>query len=120
MIRDILNHLGEKIGDLEFPDGTGEDAIERELAFYALPPQRVVPYVTPRQFRYALFLSGISIESIHSAIEQLDEPNRTLANIGLEYATLFERHNEIVNLLGPAVGLNSEELDNLWLLAATL
>lgn len=84
------------------------------------PNTTVIPDVTPRQFRQALFLSGIAISTIQAAIDAQEEPNKTLANIGLEYATAFERNNDIVNALGPAIGLDSEALDNLWLLAASL
>ena len=86
----------------------------------AAPIINSIPDVTPRQFRSALFLSGISIATIQAAIDLQEEPNKTLANIGLEYATLFERNNDIVNALGPAIGLDGEALDNLWLLAGSL
>lgn len=36
--RDILNYLGEKIGELELPIGTSEEIWQAKLALYAIPP----------------------------------------------------------------------------------
>lgn len=38
MVRDILNHLGEKIGEMELPDDTTEEAWQAVLAPYAVAP----------------------------------------------------------------------------------
>ena len=38
MIRDILNRLDEKIGELELPDDTTEEVWEKELAPYKVAP----------------------------------------------------------------------------------
>lgn len=38
MKRDILNHLGQKVGEIELPDGTSEEAWQSKLAAYAVPP----------------------------------------------------------------------------------
>lgn len=35
MKRDILNYLGQKIGEIEFPDDTSEEVIQNCLAMYA-------------------------------------------------------------------------------------
>lgn len=36
--RDILDYLGNKIGELELPVGTSESVWQEKLAVYALPP----------------------------------------------------------------------------------
>jgi hypothetical protein len=36
--RDALNYLGQKIGEVSFPDGTSEDVIAKKLAPYAVAP----------------------------------------------------------------------------------
>jgi hypothetical protein len=41
--RDILNYLGEKVGEMEMPEGTSEDVWAEKLAPYLLPPQQNVP-----------------------------------------------------------------------------
>ena len=38
MIRDILNYLDEKVGELELPDNTTEDIWQDKLAPYKVPP----------------------------------------------------------------------------------
>jgi hypothetical protein len=38
MIRDILNYLGDKIGEMELPDDTPEEVWEQRLAIYAVAP----------------------------------------------------------------------------------
>ena len=121
MIRDILNHLDEKIGELELPDNTPEEVWQERLARYRVaPPEVIIPDVTPRQFRQALVLSGISADNIVAMIETQPEPLRSLALIEWEYSTAFIRSNPLVNQLAPALGFTSEQLDELWLLAGGL
>jgi hypothetical protein len=38
MVRDILNYLGDKIGELELPDDTPEEVWDSQLAMYAVAP----------------------------------------------------------------------------------
>jgi hypothetical protein len=123
MIRYILNHLGEKLGELEEPAGVtwSEEEWSIKLAEYATPPSpTLIPDVSPRQFRTALVLSGISMASVEAAIDQLPDPDKTIAHIGWEYALAFERNNELVSNIGALLNLNSQQLDDLWLLAGTL
>lgn len=80
----------------------------------------VIPDVTPRQFRQAVILSGMSIASIEAAINAQSEPLKSLAMIEWEYSMAFKRNNPLVNQMAPYIGVTSEQLDNLWLLAGTL
>ena len=120
--RDILNYLGQKIGTMEFPDGTQEDVIAKKLAVYATPPPLppVPPNVTPRQIRQALVLSGVSMEIIDAAIDSLPEPHKILARIEWEYSTAFIRANPLVAQIGQVLGWSSEQIDELWKLAGSL
>jgi hypothetical protein len=119
--RDILNHLGEKIGDMELPTGTPEQVWEAKLSPFAAPPRADrLPDVTPRQMRQALVLSGISIATVESALNTLPEPLKELALIEWEYSTVFVRTNALVDQLGDSLGWTSEQLDNLWRFAETL
>lgn len=43
MTRDILNYLGQKIGELELPDDTPEEVWTAKLAVYAKEPEAVTP-----------------------------------------------------------------------------
>lgn len=119
--RNILNHLGEVVGELELPDGTSEDVWSKKLAPYAATPAASqLPSVTPRQIRQALILSGVSMQMIEDAIAAMPEPSKSLAQVEWEYSTLFIRSNPLVAQIGTAVGWNSEQIDNLWKLAGSL
>lgn len=83
----------------------------------------VVPsYVTPRQIRLALIVSGNQsiLDNITSILAQLPEPNKSIATITWEYSTEIYRSNPILNQLTPMLGLTSEDVDNLFILASTL
>lgn len=121
MIRDIFNYLGDKIGELELPDNTSEEAWAEAIAAYAaVPPAPIIPDVTPRQFRQALIISGIPLSAIEAAINSQAEPTKSLAMVEWEYSIAFKRDNPLVNQMAPSLGFTSEMLDNLWLLAASL
>lgn len=83
-------------------------------------PSPKLPSISPRQVRLALVLSGISLETIESAIDSLSEPEKTLARISWEYAVEYERENPIVNSLGLMLGFTSNQIDELWAVASTL
>lgn len=119
--RNILNYLGEVVGELELPDGTSEEVWQKKLALYAAAPAvSPPPNVTPRQIRQALIISGVSIASIEAAIASLPEPHKSFAQIEWEYSTAFIRTNPLVAQIGAIVGFNEEQLDNLWKLAGSL
>ncbi len=120
--RDIYNHLGQKVGELELPNETTEEQWAEKLAPYAVDPEEVVatPNVTPRQIRQALVLSGVSMESIDAAIASLPEPMHSMAKIEWEYSTAFIRTNKFVSQIGYLLGWTSHQLDELWKLASTL
>jgi hypothetical protein len=76
--------------------------------------------ISPRQIRLALMTTGTSLETIAATLESLDEPMRTFAKIEWEYSPYYVRDNQLVQSVGQALGLTSEELDNLWIYASTL
>lgn len=76
--------------------------------------------VTPRQIRDALSLSGISVDAINSMISSLPSPQKDLVYNAWEYSTLFERDNPHLNAMAPALGLTPSQVDQLFILAATL
>lgn len=96
-----LNGLSDEIETIEYPDD-------------------VIPNVTPRQIRQALILSGISIETIENALNNLPEPTKSLANIEWEFSIAFERDRPLVNDVAKLLGMSKEQLDSLWLFAGTL
>ena len=83
------------------------------------PPTPIPQVVTMRQARLALLQQGL-LASIQPAIDSLDEPHRSGANIEWEYSQEVERNRPFVELLSQALGLTDEDLDALFTLAATL
>lgn len=123
MTRNILDHEGNIIGELTLPDDTPEEVWQARLAEYSLPPKapnQTFEPVTPRQMRQALILSGVTLQQIEDALNSLEEPTKTLAWIEWEYATVFERHRPIVDQIGQILQWTPEQIDALWIYAASL
>ena len=83
------------------------------------PPTPIPQVVTMRQARLALLQQGL-LASIQPAIDALDEPHRSAANIEWEYSQTVERNRPLVLTLGEALGLTDEDLDALFTLSDTL
>jgi hypothetical protein len=83
-------------------------------------PQTYPQSVTPRQMRIALVLSGISLATIEGMIESLPEPQRSITRITWEYSIEFQRNNQLLVSMAPALGLTEVQVDDLFLLASTL
>jgi hypothetical protein len=82
-------------------------------------PAPIPRVVTMRQARLALLQQGL-LANIQPAIDALDEPHRSGANIEWEYSQTVERTRPFVLTLGEALGLTDDDLDALFELAATL
>lgn len=80
----------------------------------------IPPDVTPRQCRQALILSGVTMQQITDALNTLPSPQKELALAEWEYSTMFIRSNALVTSVGLMLGWTDQQLDDLWLLAATL
>lgn len=86
------------------------------------PPPGPVPIpqsVTMRQARLALLGAGL-LAQVDTAIDALPEPDRTAARIEWEYSQEVRRDKPFVQMLAPALGLDDEALDALFVHAATL
>ena len=71
--------------------------------------------VTPRQIRLALNASGLR-SAVENAVKSGDQDLKDW----WEYALEIERHHPLIEAMGAALGKSSDDLDNLWRLAATL
>lgn len=93
-----------------------------EVESYTTPdPEIYVPQeVTPRQMRVALIMSGISTANIEAMISALPEPDQSIVRTTWEYSTAFERENPILNSMASNLGLTQSDVDDLFILAATL
>ena len=84
------------------------------------PPTPSVPTeVTMRQARSALLENGL-LANVQPAINSLSEPDKTKAQIEWEYSNALQRSNPFVGVLGTALGLSSQDLDDLFIQAAAL
>lgn len=82
-------------------------------------PVYVPEKVTMRQARLALHAAGL-LPQVQPAIDSLSEPDRTAAQIEWGYSSEVFRNREFVNMLGSQLGLTDEQIDELFIQAATL
>lgn len=76
---------------------------------------RVPQVVTMRQARLALSQSGL-LASVNTAVQAADE----ITQLSWEYSTEVKRTDPYVIALGAAIGLTSEQIDQLFIEAAIL
>jgi hypothetical protein len=80
----------------------------------------VVPEsVTMRQARLALLGAG-KLALVDAAIDGMPEPQKSAARIEWEYSNEVQRHNSFVSALGPALGMTSAQIDQLFIAASKL
>ncbi len=75
--------------------------------------------VTMRQARLALLAIG-KLNAVDAAINALPEPQRTAAQIEWDYAASVEKSSPLIQMLAPQIGINSEQLTELFNTAAQL
>lgn len=118
MKRDILDYLGNKIGELELPDDTSEEIWTSKLSVFASAPVVVFPNITARQIRLQLLSIGVSLSQVDASLDSLEEPIKSFAKVEWEYANEFERSNPLTAQVASALGMNEEALNQFWLEAA--
>lgn len=114
-LRLIDASLGGVIGD-SYDEDAGEVA--------AAPPAPTSPPLVPqevtmRQARLALRAIG-KLDQVAPAIESLGGTDRDVARIEWEFSSTVVRSRALVVMLGQALGLNDEALDQLFITAAGL
>lgn len=92
----------------------------RRAAEAAAAAKALVPaVVSMRQARLALLGAG-KLADVNAAIDALPEPDRSAALIEWEYSTEVRRDYGFVVALGQQLGLTDEQLDAMFVTAATL
>lgn len=99
-------------------NGTWWEVLE-ERPVVVPQPVPIPQSVTMRQASLALFQAGY-LARIQTSIDELPEPERSLANIEWNKSGVVERNQHLVLTLGQSLGLSDAELDDLFTLAATL
>jgi len=79
---------------------------------------RLPAVATPRQIRLALLDAGL-LDSVSIAFDDLSEPLRTKVQIEWEYATEIDKESPLIQALYPKLGLTEDELDDLFVAAAS-
>lgn len=82
-------------------------------------PPSVPQSITMRQARLCLHKRGL-LAGVQPAIDALPEPDRTAAQIEWDYSSVVERHRGFVLTIAESLGLTDEQLDELFIEAATL
>jgi hypothetical protein len=85
-----------------------------------------LPNLEPDQFWFGLRVAGHEA-ALRDWLGTLNDPESpaydpvswAVASAKLEYAKYFERDHPLVEMASAALGLSSEELDDLWLFAAS-
>lgn len=94
---------------------------EAEIDAHLNPPSApsVPQSITMRQARLCLHKHGM-LAGVQPAIDALPEPDRTAAQIEWDYSSVVERHRGFVLTIAESLGLADEQLDELFIEAATL
>lgn len=84
------------------------------------PITNIVPQtISLWSFRTMLLLRGL-IDQVQSLIDNLPEPEKSVANIQWEYGNYIDRNHPLINQLGTQLGLTSEQIDNIFIEADKL
>jgi hypothetical protein len=82
-------------------------------------PIMIPQTVTMRQARLALLGAGM-LDDVNTAINNLPSPQKEAAQIEWEYSQEVHRNKALVAALLPALGMTSEQADQLFIAAAQL
>ena len=78
--------------------------------------EEIVPEkITKLQLKIQLVMMGYDLQIIENAINNLPEPQKTLAFLSWTEATNFYRDNEMIANVGQMLNLTSEQIDELFI-----
>lgn len=84
------------------------------------PPVTLAP-LSARQLRLGLVGGGIALSSVEGAIAAIpDEQAKAVAEIEWQFASQFDRDHPLIEQVGTALGLTSEQIDSMWEAALAL
>lgn len=118
-IADVESIPEDWIGGAYRFDGEDFEVIDQDLIDASQPQSPVPQVVTMRQARLAL-LGANKLAAVDTAIDALPEPTKSIARIEWDYSSEVHRNKPLVLTLGPALGLTTQQLDDLFRLAVTL
>ena len=98
-------------------DGNFVDIIRTWTPTTVIPPQTI----SARQIRLWLIDNNISLTSVEAAINSIiDEKLREKTLVEWEFAPYVERNHPLLDTLGEALGLTSEQIDAAFMAASQL
>ena len=109
----MTQHVRAKIdleGNVTYVPMTAEEIAALEATATPVPKS-----VSPYQARIALLQAGY-LSTVEALMADPNTP--AAAKIAWEYATIWERQSAFIETLGPALGLSSEQIDDLFRAAA--
>jgi hypothetical protein len=83
------------------------------------PPVPVIASVTMRQARLALLQQGL-LTQVNDAVASMPGAQGDAVRIEWEFSSAVERNRPLVQSLAASLGMTSQQLDDLFALAATL
>lgn len=113
------------------PENTIEDVSQRSIVVeedgvivtrvWTTLPVVVPSSISPRQIRLWLVENGISLNAVDVAINGIeDELLREKTKIEWEFSPYVERNHPMINTLGVALGLSSEQIDQAFIEASVM
>jgi hypothetical protein len=100
-------------------DATPDEVVEIEARATEAERLTVPQEVSMRQARLALLARGV-LGQVDAAIESLPSPDREAARIEWDYSSVVARNSPLVVMMGAALGLDDDALDELFITAARL
>lgn len=99
-----------------------EDGVIVTRVWTVAPPTNLVPSsISARQIRLWLIENNISLTSVDNAINSIvNETLREKTLVEWEFAPYIERNHPLVDTLGSALGLTSEQIDQAFIVASQL
>lgn len=97
-----------------------EESYVRDLSQEEINQRKPVPLdcCDPKQFRFALIKTGISISSIDQIIDSIEDPiEKELIKTEWEYTFNIEKNDVLIKLIADKLNLTHQQIDNLFSLA---
>lgn len=108
------------IATQDYIDSLHPDAVPVEDPEVPVVPTPIVPQVvTMRQARLALLQAGL-LDDVESVMNSLPEPDRSAAHIEWNYSSEVHRNKPFVKLLGQALDLDDDAIDQLFITAEAI
>lgn len=76
--------------------------------------------VSQRQLRTQLVIQGINLSNIQTAIDSLQEPDKSIAQIAWDYAVVFERKDPLLIAIASSLNLTESDLEQIYINASKL